>query len=169
MTYCYGKYFIAHGSTCALCQELVWLAQRKRRFLKAPWSLMVPLSFASFVSPWYLFPSRCWSLTAQMWSTVENSFSPLNEQIRLQIAPSELVYFSATDDTGFCRPSPYFFIRNILRAPTIQGRVFDTPKKTWGKKISLRTFSNPSNACSVYFFTCCKKNHLDWITRANVA
>ena len=40
-----------------LIQEPMWLGRRKRRFLKAPWSLTIPPSFVSFTSYRYFFLS----------------------------------------------------------------------------------------------------------------
>ena len=40
---------------CTLIQAPVCLVHRKRRFLKAPWLLTIPWSFASFLASWFLY------------------------------------------------------------------------------------------------------------------
>ena len=49
--------------------------------------------------------------------------------------------------------------RNILRAPTIGGRVFDFPRKIRGKKFSCRIVPSPVNVCPVSFVTRCRNIH----------
>ena len=119
------------------------LARRNRRFLKAPWFLKITESFTSFETSWSFLPSHLTPLTAWMWSAVENYYLPVTAPIILQIARSELLYFSFADVTGLCRTIPDFFTDNVLRVPTIGGRVFDFPKKRLGKKVSCRKIPAP--------------------------
>ena len=62
-------------------------------------------------------PSRRSSLTSRMWSAVGNSISPMTAPISVQIARSELLYFSAAGVKGYFRPRPAFFNGNVLRDP----------------------------------------------------
>ena len=128
----------------------MWLAQRKRRFLKAPWLLTVPQSFTSLsTSP----PPRSlhFYLTARMWLAVESALLPLTASIISQIARSKMLYLCAAEFIGFCRNIMDLFTSNLLRASTNGGKVFNIPKKRRGKKFTRRTFSNPLNACPVFF------------------
>ena len=66
--------------------------------------------------------------------------SPVIAPISYSLARSKIMYIWFSAVMGFCRPSSAFFTKNILRAPTIGGRVFDFPRKIWGKKFSYRIF-----------------------------
>ena len=142
---------------------------RKRSVLKIPWSLMIPWSFATFAVSCYFFLSRLSLLIARMWSEVVKTRLPLTAPISSLLARSKLVYLSSDDTTVFCRPILDLFTVNILRSPTIGGRVFYFTEKRRGKKGSCRKFSIPVNSCPVSFIPHCINIHSDWTARATTA
>ena len=150
-----------------LRQAPVCLAVYKMRFWKVIWSLTIPWSFMSLAVSQYFFLPRLSHLTTRTWSAVENNPLPLTSPIISPLAPSKLLYFSLAEVTGFYNLIPYFFTGNLLRAPTIGGRVFNFPKKGRGINVFWRIFPIPVNTCPMYFITCCRNTHSNWNTRSN--
>ena len=150
MKLCCLKYCISYLSTLYAQPVTCVIGADKRCFTYSPW-LLIFLGVSRH-SRHPDFPPSCRSsLTAQMWSAVENTLLPVNVPIRLQLSHREILYLSIDDVTGFCRPSPDFFTRNLLRSPTTGGRVFNLPKKRRGEKFFLHNFSQPRELLSCIF------------------
>ena len=73
----------------------------------------------------------------------------MTAQISSWLERSKLIYISAADVSGFCRPIPDFFTDNVLRVTTIGGRVLDNPNKRRGKKVPVFLLDPSSHLLSI--------------------
>ena len=138
----------------------VYLAQRKRCFLKGTCPLTIYWSFTLFAASRYFLPSRLLPLYSRMWSAVKKYRSPLTTPIILHITYSEMLYLSFADVTGFCRPSSDFF----------EGIFFILQRKGKSKKFPAEIFQ-PRKFLSRYLCRLLQKDPiwLDFTGRRRVA
>ena len=149
--------------------ESVCLAHTNRKHSKAYRFLKNPSSLVSLESYQVFLPSLISYLTAWRCLSVENSLYPSTYLINSVITYCKLSKFTLDEVTGFCSPRPDFLNFIALIVSTMVGRDFDFPKKRRGKKFFQRSFSTPANVYPVFFVTCYKNKHSDWIARTTAA
>ena len=75
----------------------------------------------------------------------------LTAPISVSLVLIKIVYLYFDDVKGLCKPIPDFITRNVLRYPTIGGRVYNFPRKRQGKKVYCRIFAISVNVYPMYF------------------
>ena len=118
-----------------------------------------------WLDPWYwsrwhhprFFPSHVSSFMSRRWFAMENSPSPVIDQIRSVLARHKLRYFSSTDMIDYGGPC---WLSLLALYFELLWRMWDFfLRKRLGKKVSQRSFSTTENVSPILFVTWYKNIH----------
>ena len=138
---------------CTFIQAPAFLACRIRLRLVPRRYPTKPLSLESFASSKFFCLSRRSSLSARVWSELENPPLPFNYQIISALACWELGYFLFADVTGFRIPNPNLLTGVVLISSTIVESDFSFQRQYEAKSSPEYSFPLPQSPPPIHGYS----------------